>query len=217
MFVWTLRTAVQRGGGETCRAQSGSPLEAVGTVCPGRVAGAGPVAGPLRPHSALFRDIDSTLSQGDEDEPVRVLIFLDGALATFSLKLPGRALLSPRSPPSRRAEGRRCAVHELLGKLSCPASSASCLTRRLPRLSLSAFPVRACRAELCPRSRLVETSVARPCALAQRSSPKLPPTFPGAQFPLDRDAPGHPIPVFILAILKVFGAGPFIPKELLLT
>lgn len=169
---------MQRGGGETCRARSGSPLEAVGTVCPGRVAGAGPVAGPLRPHSALFRDIDSTLSQGDEDEPVRVLIFLDGVLATFSLKLPGRALLSPRSPPSRRAEGRRCAVHELLGKLSCPASSASCLTRRLPRLSLSAFPVRACRAELCPRSRLVETSVARPCALAQRSSPKLPPTFP---------------------------------------
>lgn len=209
--------AVQRGGGETCRARSGSPLEAVGTVCPGRVAGAGPVAGPLRPHSALFRDIDSTLSQGDKDEPVRVLIFLDGALATFSLKLPGRALLSPRSPPSRRAEGRRCAVHELLGKLSCPASSASCLTRHLPRLSLSAFPVRACRAELCPRSHLVETSVARPCALAQRSSPKLPPTFPGAQFPLDRDAPGHPIPVFILAILKVFGAGPFIPKELLLT
>lgn len=82
--------AVQRGGGETCRARSGSPLEAMGTVCPGRVAGAGPVAGPLRPHSALFWDIDSTLSQGDEDEPVRVLIFLDGALATFSFKLPGR-------------------------------------------------------------------------------------------------------------------------------
>lgn len=54
----------------------------------GRVAGAGPVAGPLRPRVALFWDVDSTLSQGDEDEPVHVLIRLDVALPTFSLKLP---------------------------------------------------------------------------------------------------------------------------------
>lgn len=59
--------------------------------------------------------------------------------------------------------------------------------------------------------------MARLCALAQRSSPKLPPAFPGARFPLGRDAPGRPIPVFILTILKVFGPGPLVPKEILLT
>lgn len=51
----------------------------------------GPVAGPLRPHLAHFWDVDSTRSQGDEDEPVRVLIYLDIALPMFSLKLPACA------------------------------------------------------------------------------------------------------------------------------